>query len=93
MSLRRRTGFTRTPEENVRELFEASCNTRTQLLNNHSAIHGFLVYRLVSAPRSGLMETSSALRAARLNDRGDLIVMGQWALDYLEALANKKAVA
>jgi hypothetical protein len=55
--------------EDVRDLFEASCDSRIHLLNNYSAIRGFLVYRMVSAPRFGLMETSSASRAARLNKR------------------------
>jgi hypothetical protein len=33
------------------------------------------------------------LRAATLNDRGDLLVMGRWALDWLESLANPRSAA
>ena len=29
------------------------------------------------------------LRAARINDRGDLRVLGSWALEYLESLAKR----
>lgn len=33
-----------------------------------------------------------ALKASRINDRGDLRVLGAWALDYLEQLATQDSV-
>jgi hypothetical protein len=42
------------------------------------------LYRAIRAGR---------LRAAQLNDRGDLRVLGAWALDYLEAQSGKASDA
>lgn len=58
----------------------------------------YSVGELATALRTGTRPLYRAirtgrLRAAQINDRGDLRVLGAWALNYLEAQSGKAADA
>ena len=58
-----------------------------------SATRPYSVQEIAKALNAGPRSVYQAikegkLRAARINDRGDLRVLGSWALDYLESIAK-----